>query len=296
MAPPSATAAPSFGAPPGESAPQAPKIAVNVAARYREIGTIRIFAIVFMMMCGMLSILDSLMTLGGFSTLAGVGIGLTGGAIVMGFLAILNQGNRTVNNITSILSVTLMISGAAARPAILFIGKLNLTEVDFILSLMFAITFLLFIEYMSAVRRFWEIGEMAIVKNLREFDFGHVLRQYMLMSFVWLVIIIIMTMGVVGLQYILQSQLPAQVGQSAEINSVYGLAIAEGVVFVLIAVILSLILGRKEYAQSFRTSMATARPAPKKPEGPITAMIYDIKSGQPAQTGLSATAPPPRAR
>ena len=276
---------------PGEAAPSRP--AVNVAERYREIGTIRILAIIFMFITAAMSILTSFVASGGFSMLSGAGAGLTALAIVFGFMAIINQRNRRLNNITTILSVSLMAAGAAARPVMLSLGETSLTEPEVIMSFLFAIFFLLFLEYTHGVRRFWEIGEMAIEKNLKEFDFGHVLRQYMLMGLVWLIVIACITAGIVGLQMGLQSALPPQFGRSAEMNSVYGLAIAEGVVFVLAAVALSMILGRREYARSFR-AVAAPRAAPRA-EAPASAQVFSIDRGA-APTGLSATAPPPRAK
>ena len=273
------------GAPPPE------RPAINVAARYREIGTIRILAMIFMFIAASLSILDSFISVGGIAPLSVAGIVLTVFAIVCGFLAIINQKNRRLNNITSILAISLMIAGVTTRPAVLVLGKMDLGSADFILALMFAIFFVLFLEYMHGVRRFWEIGEMAIEKNLKEFDFAHVLRQYIVMGFMWLIVIIVISMVVVGIQLALVSFLPAQAGQSAEMNSVYGLAIAEGVFFVILAIILSLVLGRGELARSLK---AAPRAAPTAPTV-TSAQIYVPGQSQ-QQTGLSATAPPPRAR
>jgi hypothetical protein len=278
-------------APEGDRGAPPVKPAIDVASRYREIGTIRILAMIFMFIAASLSILDSFISVGGIAALSIAGIVLTAGAIVCGILAIINQRNRRLNNITSILAIALMIAGVTTRPAVLALGKMNLGSADFILSILFAVFFLLFLEYMHGVRRFWEIGEMAIEKNLKEFDFGHVLRQYILMGFMWLVVIIIMSMAVVGIQLALVSYLPAQAGQSAEMNSVYGLAIAEGIFFVILAVIVSLVMGRGELAQSLK---AAPRAAPAAPTV-TSAQIY-TPGRSPQQTGLSSTAPPPRAQ
>lgn len=277
---------------PGEAPPPV-RPAINVSARYREIGTIRLFALIFMVIAASTSILDILVSSSGITALSGAGIGLTVGAILCGFIAIINQRNRRLNNITTLLAVGLMIGGVAARPAILTLGAFSVSNNGFWLAFVFALFFLLFVEYTHAVRRFWEIGEMAIEKNLRDFDFGHVLRQYMVMGFVWLIVAIIITFGIVGFQVIMQIYMPAQLGQSAEMMSVYGLAVAEGIVFVILALILSFVLGRKDYAQSFRA--ATSMRAPPKPEGPVTAQVVQI-GVTPRSTGLSATAPPPRAQ
>jgi hypothetical protein len=221
-----------------------------------------------------------------------VGIGLTIGAVVFGFIAIINQKNRRLNDISTIAAISFMIAGVAARPAILSLGRLSLDSTDFILALLFAIFFLFFLEYTHGVRRFWEIGHMAIEKDLRDFDFGHVLRQYIVMGFVWFVVAILITVGIVGVQMAMQAFLPAQLGQSAEMMSVYGLAVAEGVVFVILGLILSFILGRKDYAQSLRAGAAAMR-APSKSDATAA---QPMQVAAPAPTGLSATAPPPRAQ
>ncbi|MEM2868921.1 MAG: hypothetical protein QW379_00660 [Thermoplasmata archaeon] len=291
-APPARPTAPAAPAPPPGEAP-ARRPPVNVAERYREIGTIRILALIFMFIAASMSILTSFVASGGFFVESVVGIGLTAGAIVCGFIAIINQRNRRLNNITTILAVSLMVAGAAARPVMLSVGEMAITEVEVIMSLLFAIFFLLFIEYTHGVRRFWEIGEMAIEKNLKDFDYGHVLRQYIVMGMVWLIVIVCITAGIVGLQMGMQAAFPVQFGKSAEMNSVYGLAIAEGVVFVLAAVGISLVRGRREYAQGLM-AVAGPRPAPK-PEVASSAQVF-TPGKEPAPTGLSATAPPPRAK
>jgi hypothetical protein len=296
-APPSPPAAPPPPGPkPAAAPPETPaapvKPAINVAAHYREIGTIRILAMIFMFITASLSILSSFISTGGMTALSGAGIGLTVFGIVLGFLAIINQKNRRLNNLTTIGSVALLLAGVTTRPAMLAMGKLNLGSADFILSLLFAVFFLLFLEYTHGVRRFWEIGEMAIEKNLKEFDFGHVLRQYIVMGFVWLVVIVIITMLVVALQLGLVSYLPAQLGKSAEMNSVYGLAVAEGLVFVILAVILIIVMGLTR--GEFTSRKAEVRAAPTGPAMP-GAQVY-MPGQSPQQTGLSSTAPPPRAQ
>ena len=293
--PPMAPPAPSpRAAIPGE-APPPPKPTINVAAKYREIGTIRLMAMIFMLITAALSILSTPMIISASTDAEGtmlsmVGIGLTAIAIVFGFIAIINQKNRRLNDISIILSLSLMIAGVAARPAILTLGKTDLASTDFILAFLFAVFFLFYLEYTHGVRRFWEIGQMAIEKNLKDFDFGHVLRQYIVMGFVWFIVAIVISFVIVGVQMALQLYLPPQLGHSAEMMSVYGLAVAEGVVFVMIGLVLTFILGRKDYAQSFRAG--AIRTAPGKEAAPIETGPVVAK----APTGLSATAPPPRAQ
>ena len=286
-APAAAAAARSF-----DEAPPPPKPTINVAARYREIGTIRLFAMVFMFIAAAISRLSAVLADPDLQLVTMAGMGLTAVAVVFGLIAIINQRNRRLNNISTITAASLMIAGMAAQPAVLTLGKVSMGDTEFILAILFAVFYLLFLEYTHAVRRFWEIGEMAIEKNLKDFDFGHVLRQYIVMGFMWLVVAIIITIGVVGFQMAMQLYLPPQLGQSAEMRSVYGLAIAEGVIFVLLGLVLSFVLGRKEYAQSFR---AVGTRAPPRPAGPTTAQVVQL--GQTATpSGLSATAPPPRAQ
>jgi len=307
MAPPAPPAmpvrAPPAGAVPAPAAPAAPagfeppapppRPQINVAERYGEIATIRILAMIFMFIAASLSILHSILSVGGVQALSIVGIVLTVLGIVCGFLAIINQKNRKMNNLTTIGAVAFLIAGAAARPPLLALGTLSLGSADFILALMFAIFFLLFLEYTHGVRRFWEIGEMAIEKNLREFDFGHVLRQYIVMGFVWLGVIIGITMAVVAIQYGFVSLLPDQLGRSAEMNSVYGLAIAEGLMFAIVAVVVIILM--KVLRGDFTSMKAPVRAAA--PTGPAMpgAQVY-VPGRSPQQTGLSSTAPPPRAQ
>lgn len=279
---------------PGE-APPPPAPTINVAVKYREIGTIRLMAMIFMIITAALSILSTPIIIAASTDSEGfllsvVGILLTIVAVVFGFIAIINQKNRRLNDLSMVLSLSLMIAGVAARPAVLSLGKIDFGGTDFILSFLFAVFFLFYLEYMHGVRRFWEIGQMAIEKNLRDFDFGHVLRQYMVMGFVWFIVAIVVMFVIVVAQLLMQLNLPPQLGKSAEMNSVYGLAVAEGMVFVIIGLVLTFILGRKDYAQSLRAG--TTRTAPGKEAAPADTGPVVAK----APTGLSATAPPPRAQ
>jgi hypothetical protein len=70
---------------------------------------------------------------------------------------------------------------------------------DIILSLAFAVSWFLAVEYLHALTRFVEVGEMAIKRRLSNFNLSGVVKHFLGWGFLMLGIIILVTLGVIGL-------------------------------------------------------------------------------------------------
>jgi len=251
--PPGTPPGPVAGPPPDDSgvpkdvAP--PKLYVDPAKRYRQIGTIRLLSIIFTIFTGVLSIMANL--LGGSggdvsSTGFVAGSGLIVVGIVMGVLAVIwketDEAMGKLLNPVSLfyfLSVFFIVIGGAIRANQLVVGSLygGANVIQLGLAVLYGVMFLLYIEYMTAVRRFGQVGRMAIERNLKDFDFGHVISHYMGKGFLLLGIIVLITLVVLGFHITMIQYLASpQFADSVELQSVYGVVVAEAVIFSLIAV------------------------------------------------------------
>lgn len=185
----------------------------------------------------------------------------------------------------------ILIAAVAARPLTSAIGSLDTVEI--LLGLAFAVTWFLAVEYLHALARFVEVGEMAIKRRLTNFNLSGVVKHFLGWGFLMLAIVVAVTVGVIGLVPLLgdtfwalvaiggmliavgslgtiylltqgsigpgalfgiATYVPAVViilsavlwtgesgglGTSAELWSVYGIALASAIVFTLFALVLT---------------------------------------------------------
>lgn len=268
--PPQRPAAP----PPPGPEPARPEPIVNVSQRYPAISMIKVMAILFLLITCALNIIISIQESAKFAVAQGpdggraaaggllAAIGLTVVGMVLGFMSILRvfrgAGIRNIIGlVVTVLSPMMIIFGAAARGPVISVGSMSTLELA--LSIVFAVFFLLYIEYLHASKRFTDIGEMAIRRNLKEFDFGHVVNHYIAFGFAMLILVLVIAMAVVGLQMLLTRSVFEQFGRSVEVNSVFGFAMAEAVFFGLLGIVLAVIFGGKEYVKSIKTAASYSR-------------------------------------
>jgi len=265
MAPPPPGAAPP-GAPPGESPAVAmARAEIDPSTRYGALGTLKVMAVIFMIICLILNFVfliydpgtqqmvpEQLGTIGG---IAAIVLSIIG--VVFGFMAVyvkLRQkvGPYPLQTFMMLLSPLFLLIGAGVKPTIMNVGPVD--PMDLILALIFGVFFILYIEYLHAVFRFNAIGKMAIERNLKDFDFGHVIRHYMGFGGGVLGIIIALSLVVVFLRDMFLTMMAStpQVTNSVEMNSVYGLAISSSIIFTILGIVLSFWFGSRDYAASIR--------------------------------------------
>jgi len=245
-----------------EKAPREPvRPQIDPATKYREIGTIKILAAMFMFICMALNFVfiiyspstgemapENMVTIGGIAsmvvTIIAVVFGIIGIFIDKGGLAKAKIGSIQMKVMFIMLSPLFMVLGAAIKPTIMAVGPVDM--IDLILAIVFGVFYILFIEYLHAVQRFSAIGKMAIERNLKDFDFGHVIRHYMGYGGGILGVIIGLSMIVVVIRQAMlkfMEEGSPQFAHSIEMNSVYGLAIASAIFFTVLGIVLSFIFG-----------------------------------------------------
>jgi hypothetical protein len=96
-----------------------------------------------------------------------------------------------------------LIAAVATRPLTSAIGSLDF--MDIILGLAFAICWFLGVEYLHALTRFVEVGEMAIKRRLTNFNLSGVVKHFLAYGFLMLAIVILVTLGVIGVVPLMKS-------------------------------------------------------------------------------------------
>jgi hypothetical protein len=238
---------------------------IDPSTKYRELGTIKVLAAMFMFICMALNIVfmiwdpstqqidaSQMGTIGGIAAIA-----CTATGIALGIMAIfmnLKQkvGPYPLRIFLMMMSPLFILIGAGVKRTIMSVGAIN--YVDLALAIVFGVFFILFIEYLHAVWRFTSIGKMAIERNLKDFDFGHVIRHYMGFGGGVLGIIVVLSVVVVFLRNGILAMMSGtpQLTSSVEMNSVYGLAISSAIIFTILGITLSFWFGSRDYAASIR--------------------------------------------
>jgi hypothetical protein len=168
-------------------------ITVNVEQVFSEIFTVKILGVLFFVLAGVLAFLPAL--------LAGEEITAILPALILGVVGmvfgIIGFFVRSLRKWMIYLAPAVLIAAVAVRPLTSAVGSLD--TMDIILSLAFAVSWFLALEYLHALSRFVEVGEMAIKRRLTNFNLSGVVKHFLGWGFLMLGIIILVTMGVIGL-------------------------------------------------------------------------------------------------
>jgi hypothetical protein len=168
-------------------------VTVNVEQVFSEIFMVKILGVLFFVLAGVLAFLPSLLAGEEITTiLPALILGVVGMVFgIIGFFV------RSLRKWMIYLAPALLIAAVAARPLTSAVGSLD--TMDIILSLAFAVSWFLAVEYLHALTRFVEVGEMAIKRRLTNFNLSGVVKHFLGWGFLMLGIIILVTMGVIGL-------------------------------------------------------------------------------------------------
>ncbi len=180
------------------------QVTVNVETVFSEIFMVKVLGSLFFALAGILAFLPPLMDAFSFESVLTEGesgfiavlpsmmLGIVGMVCgILGFFV------RSMRKWMLIVAPILLIAAVAARPLTSTIGSLD--TMDIILGLAFAATWFLAIEYLHALSRFVEVGEMAIKRRLTNFNLSGVVKHFLAWGFLMLGIIIAVTLGVIGL-------------------------------------------------------------------------------------------------
>ena len=175
------------------------QITVNVETVFREIMMIKVLGTVFMVLAGVLAFLPAILGGGDFAgALPSMALGLVGMLMgMMGFFV------RSLRKWMQLLAPALLIAAVAVRPLTSDVGSLSLSDVA--LGLAFAVFWFLGIEYLHALTRFVEVGEMAIKRKLTNINLSGVVKHFLLYGFTTLGLIVLVVLGVLGMIALMQS-------------------------------------------------------------------------------------------
>jgi len=238
---------------------------IDPSTKYRELGTIKVLAAMFMFICMALNIVfmvwdpstqqmsgSDILSVSGIAAIACTSIGIGLGIMAIFMTLKKKFGLYPLRVYIMLLSPLFILIGAGVKRTIMSVGAIN--YVDLALAIVFGVFFILFIEYLHAVWRFTSIGKMAIERNLKDFDFGHVIRHYMAFGGGVLGIIVVLSVIVVFLRNGILAMMAGtpQLTSSIEMNSVYGLAISSAMIFTILGIALSFWFGSRDYAASIK--------------------------------------------
>ncbi|NIP34393.1 MAG: hypothetical protein GWN89_05730 [Thermoplasmata archaeon] len=169
------------------------KITVNVEQVFSEIFMVKILGVLFFVLAGVLAFLPPLLAGEEITTiLPSLILGVVGMVFgIIGFFV------RSLRKWMILLAPALLIAAVAVRPLTSAVGSLDTMEI--ILGLAFAVSWFLAVEYLHALSRFVEVGEMAIKRRLSNFNLSGVVKHFLGWGFLMLGIIILVTLGVIGL-------------------------------------------------------------------------------------------------
>jgi hypothetical protein len=168
-------------------------VTVNVEQVFSEIFMVKILGVIFFQVAALLTFMPAIIEgVEIIEILPTIVLALTGSLFgIIGFFV------RSLRKWMIYLAPALLIAAVAARPLTSAVGSLD--TIDIIFSLAFAVTWFLAVEYLHALTRFVEVGEMAIKRRLTNFNLSGVVKHFLGWGFLMLGIIILVTMGVIGL-------------------------------------------------------------------------------------------------
>ncbi len=175
------------------------KVTVNVESVFTEIMIVKVLGTVFMALAGVMAFLPAFLAAEDFIDVL-PSIGLAVGGMVLGILGFFV---RPLRKYMLYVAPALLIAAVAVRPSASTIGSLDIQDIGF--GLAFAIFWFLGIEYLHALTRFVEVGEMAIKRKLTNFNLSGVVKHFFVYGFMTLGLIILVILAVVGLVPLMQS-------------------------------------------------------------------------------------------
>jgi len=175
------------------------QVTVNVETVFREIMMVKVLGTVFMVLAGVLAFLPAILGGGDFvRALPSMALGIVGMLLgIMGFFV------RSLRKWMLLFAPAILIAAVAVRPLTSDVGSLSLS--DAALGLAFAVFWFLGLEYLHALQRFVEVGEMAIKRKLTNFNLSGVVKHFLIYGFTTLGLIVLVVLGVLGMIALMQS-------------------------------------------------------------------------------------------
>lgn len=275
--PPAPAATGGIGPAPGEVPPdEAPAPSrLDITGTYPQVKIIRILGMVWLVLAGVLALVMNNRLGSDESSILnlGLGVGLIGAGMGMGILGFIKEDWRKLMGYFSAFAI---IGGVAARPILAPIVTYDVVYV--VPAVLFAFAFFLYMEYLDAYQRFTDVARMAVERALPNFNLAQVINNFLTRGL--MLAVIFMLVALVLLSFATQgiaALMGQTVGNSVEMQSVFGQALVITIVFTLVGVIyvfLFMLLDRKTdveqvaYSREQIKEMVVRGQNPTEPSGP----------------------------
>ncbi len=214
-------------------------VPVNVDEVFRELRYLKALGVAFFVLTGVAAILPGLLLddPGARPTavvLANIATAVAGSAVgALGLLV------RRLRRAATFAGPALLLGATAASPVGMSLGRIP--DLELILAFLYAVCWLLSVEYILALQRFSELGGHVVRQRLTSFDLGGVIDHFIVYGLGVVALIAVVTALVaLFVPYAFSLGSNEVFNRSAELGSIWGIAIASAVVFCLSAMILTL--------------------------------------------------------
>ncbi|UCH88751.1 MAG: hypothetical protein JSV49_10970 [Thermoplasmata archaeon] len=195
--------------------------------------------------------------------IAGLGLGIVG--VWIGNIKIFQRWERiTLNLIFLAISVIIFIAGAVVSGSRIDTGSaIPISELVGVL--LFGFFMLSYIEFSHASYRFTDIDDYSLSHELKGFNVGNVVNNYLMWYGILMGIILVISFLVLATHYGLLVAINSTnevFGSSVELNSIYVFAMAVAIWFIPMGIFSSIIFGEGSLIKSTRTIFIRAERGP----------------------------------
>lgn len=211
-------------------------VAVDVEARFPEIGRVKATGTLFFVLTGVAALAPVFLQGEGFSlgTRSMLALVLASAGTAMGVAGLYAPSLRRMA-----LLVAPVVLASAAAAGTLGASLDTIPPLELLLAFVFGASWLLAVEHLHALTRFVELGAYVTRQRLDSFSLGGVVNHFQVYGVGLVAIIGVVTaVVVVGVPWVFSKGTSGVFSRSVELNSVFGVAMAAAVVFTLSALIL----------------------------------------------------------
>ena len=211
------------------------RVAIDVEEAFPEITRLKVAGVALFVMAGTFAVLPTILVGSGFGSVAAVvSLALAVAGSATGIASLVSPALRRV---ASVAGPGLLLAAVAVDPVGTSLDAIPLLEM--LLAFGFAITWLLAIEHVHAVARFVELGSYINRQRLSTFQLSSVVNHFTVYSLGMAgLIVLVASVVVLGVPWAFAQGSDPIFGSSAELSSVFGIAIAAAVVFTIAGIIL----------------------------------------------------------
>lgn len=211
-------------------------MSVDVEGRFPEIGRLKASGAVMFILTGLTAVVPLLLLGDGAigEPRALLATALAAAGVALGVAGLMSPSLRSVA-----IMVAPILLVAAAAAGTLGASMETIPPLELAMAFIFAASWLLAVEHLHALGRFVELGAYVTRQRLTSFSLGGVINHFQIYGVGLVAVISVVTaVVVVGVPWVFSKGSSGVFARSVELNSVFGIALAAGVVFILSALIL----------------------------------------------------------